>query len=99
MAARVSLPAMEIAVRRAVDGWECDVAVEREGERSRHTVSVSESDLRRWGRGQDEAAVEDLVRRSFDFLLEREPPSSILRRFDLSVIERYFPDYDQQLKP
>ena len=46
-----------------------------------------------------EAAVEDLVRRSFEFLLEREPPSSILPRFDLSVIERYFPDYDQRLKP
>ncbi len=62
-------------------------------------MSVSESDLRRWGRGGGEVGVEDLVRRSFDFLLEREPPSSILGRFDLSVIERYFPDYDQQLKP
>jgi len=42
--------------------------------------------------------VEDLVARSFDFLLEREPPGSILNRFDLSVIQRYFPDYDQQFK-
>ena len=90
---------MEIAVRQAAGGWVCEVAVAHEGERSRHTVSVSESDMRRWGRGEGEAAVEDLVRRSFEFLLEREPPSSILRRFDLSVIERYFPDYDQRLKP
>jgi len=90
---------MDIVVRQAAGGWVCEVEVERGEERSSHTVSVSESDMRRWGRGQDEAAVEDLVRRSFDFLLEREPPSSILPRFDLSVIERYFPDYDQQLKP
>jgi hypothetical protein len=38
------------------------------------------------------------VARSFAFLLEREPPGSILRRFDLSVIPRYFPDYDSQIR-
>ena len=90
---------MEITVRPAAGGWVCEVAVEHEGALSRHTVAVSASDLRRWGRGEDRAAVEDLVRRSFDFLLEREPASSILRRFDLSVIGSYFPDYDQQLRP
>jgi hypothetical protein len=34
-----------------------------------------------------------LVRASFEFLLEREPSSSILRRFDLDVIGQYFPEY------
>ena len=90
---------MEITVQPAVGGWVCEVAVGLAREGSRHTVSVSEDDLRRWGRGEGEAAVEDLVRRSFEFLLQREPASAILRRFDLSVIGRYFPDYDQQLKP
>ena len=90
---------MDIAVRAGAGGWVCEVTLEHQGRRSRHTVSVSTSDLRRWGRGEGTAAVEDLVRRSFDFLLEREPPSSILPRFELSVIERYFPDYDQMLKP
>jgi hypothetical protein len=37
------------------------------------------------------------VRRSFDFLLEREPPSSILRTFDLAVIGRYFPEYGAEM--
>lgn len=37
--------------------------------------------------------VADLVRRSFEFLLAREPNTSILGEFDLSVIERYFPEY------
>ena len=36
-----------------------------------------------------------MVRRSFEFLLEREPPESILRSFDLTVIGRYFPDYER----
>ena len=39
--------------------------------------------------------VEQLVARSFDFLLEREPNTSILRRFELPVIGRYFPEYER----
>jgi hypothetical protein len=39
-----------------------------------------------------------LVRRSFEFLLEREPNTSILRRFDLPVIGRYFPEYETTLR-
>jgi len=88
---------LTVRAERKDDGWVCDVQVEARGESSRHSVTVSAAELARWGGGEDEAAVEDLVRRSFDFLLEREPPSSILRRFDLSVIQRYFPEYDQQM--
>jgi hypothetical protein len=34
------------------EGWECEVTVvDRAGERTRHTVTVSEPDLARWGRG------------------------------------------------
>lgn len=35
-----------------------------------------------------------LVQKSFEFLLERESNTSILRSFDLSVISRYFPEYE-----
>lgn len=74
--------------------------VEETGRRTRHTVTVSAADVERWGRGDADAGpdlvVEDLVRRSFDFLLAREPATSILRSFDLSVIERYFPEYDRE---
>jgi hypothetical protein len=35
-----------------------------------------------------------LVKKSFEFLLERESNISILRSFDLSVIARYFPEYE-----
>jgi hypothetical protein len=38
--------------------------------------------------------LEELIRRSFEFLLAREPKESILRSFDLSVIRRYFPEYE-----
>ena len=41
---------------------------------------------------------EDLVKKSFDFLLERESNTSILRSFDLPVIGRYFPEYESTIK-
>lgn len=39
-----------------------------------------------------------LVKTSFEFLLAREPNTSILRSFDLSVIARYFPEYENTIK-
>ncbi|MEA2686940.1 MAG: hypothetical protein QOE93_2135 [Actinomycetota bacterium] len=47
------------------------------------------------GRSIDEAA---LVRESFAFLLEREPATSILRQFELTVIGRYFPEYEREIR-
>lgn len=44
------------------------------------------------------ANAEELIRKSFEFLLEREPKESILGRFDLSVISRYFPEYEREIK-
>jgi hypothetical protein len=79
-------------------GWVCQVEVEQAGEKTQHTVTVTPAALQRWGRGDSPEDVEDLVRRSFQFLLAREPARSILRQFDLSDIQRYFPQYDQELK-
>ena len=39
-----------------------------------------------------------LIERSFEFLLEREPNTSILSQFDLSVIQRYFPEYERTIR-
>lgn len=40
---------------------------------------------------------EQLVQKSFEFLLERESNTSILNRFDLTEISRYFPEFEQAL--
>lgn len=40
---------------------------------------------------------EELIRKSFEFLLEREPNTSILRTFELSVIGLYFPEYEKEI--
>jgi hypothetical protein len=40
---------------------------------------------------------DELVRASFEFLLEREPATSILREFSLDVISQYFPSYPAEI--
>ncbi len=59
--------------------------------RRRSRFASAEQDLTRYGAGADGPSA--LVRASFRFLLEREPVGSILSRFGLSDIERYFPEY------
>jgi hypothetical protein len=73
------------------EGYRCGVEVSDRGSTSRHLVRVSRGELARWGRGRP---VEQLVRDSFAFLLQRESKESILKEFDLSVIKRYFADFD-----
>jgi hypothetical protein len=41
---------------------------------------------------------ETLVERSFEFLLERERNTSILRTFDLPAIQSYFPEYERTIR-
>lgn len=40
---------------------------------------------------------EVLIEKSFEFLLEREPNTSIMRSFELSVIGQYFPEYEETI--
>ena len=35
----------------------------------------------------------ELIKFSFEFLLEREPNTSILSSFELNIISKYFPEY------
>jgi hypothetical protein len=87
-----------VQASRSGGGWVCQVAVELRGQRTEHAVTVSPASLARWGAGSEQKDVENLVSRSFEFLLEREPPSAILRQFELSTIESYFPEYDELIR-
>jgi hypothetical protein len=64
----------------------------REGRsETEHEVTLSRDLLARLAPGEVAPA---FVRRCFDFLLQRETKESILRSFDVSVIARYFPDFE-----
>ena len=60
-----------------------------------HTVTVSPEYVQKLTQGYSDAI--KLIEKSFEFLLEREPNTSILRSFELSVIDRYFPEYEREI--
>jgi hypothetical protein len=88
--------AASIEVRAGAEGdsWSAEVWLRDPRGRFRHQVRVSQADLLRYGRGR---SVDELIRASFEFLLQREPPSSILADFELSTIERYFPEFRESI--
>ena len=61
-----------------------------------HEVSVPAGFPARLGCGH--IAPEELVKASFDFLLQREPATSILREFSLDVISQFFPGYPAEIR-
>jgi len=58
-------------------------------------VTVMPSDVERYAPG---STPEELLEASFEFLLSREPKESILSRFELPVIEQYFPEYPDVMR-
>jgi hypothetical protein len=72
------------------------VRVIETGSESTHQVTLDPKDHAKLTAGAAEP--EKLIRKSFEFLLEREPKESILSRFDLSAINRYFPEFEREIK-
>ena len=58
---------------------------------TKHVVSVTDQML--LNLTNNKISKEELLNFSFNFLLEREPNTSILSRFDIIVISKYFPEY------
>jgi hypothetical protein len=84
-------------VRRTGEGdpLEFDVVVRQGGGESRHHVTMASDACEQLAKGAHtpEVCVEALFR----FLLDREPKESILQRFDVSLISRYFPEFEREL--
>jgi hypothetical protein len=76
------------------DGWRCSVTVGDDTAATEHAVQVDRATLDDLAPG---AAPEDVVRTSFEFLLEREPRESIMRSFELPIIGRFFADYRDEI--
>jgi len=85
---------IDVRVERRGGATLATVRVDQGGARTEHRVTVRDEDLARYGATD----VAGLVRRSFEFLLEREPASSILREFRITEIERYFPEFGETIR-
>tara|TARA_B000000609_G_scaffold156534_1_gene149289 strand:- start:410 stop:679 length:270 start_codon:yes stop_codon:yes gene_type:complete len=58
---------------------------------TKHIVSVTDQML--LNLTNNKTSKEELLNFSFNFLLEREANTSILSKFDIIVISKYFPEY------
>ncbi|MFC1882750.1 hypothetical protein ACFL2S_14825 [Thermodesulfobacteriota bacterium] len=78
-----------------IDSTNFEVVVEG-NPTTKHSVTVTHLYYQKLTNNQ--VSPETLVEKSFEFLLERETNTSILSRFDLPIIERYFPEYEKTIK-
>lgn len=72
------------------------VTIEEKGGRSEHEVILDDGYCQNLTDGK--ITQEELIKKSFEFLLEREPKESILSKFNLRVIKNYFPEFEEKLR-
>jgi hypothetical protein len=66
------------------------------GSQTRHKVTMDKQYYEKISNGI--VGPEDFVKKSFQFLLERENKDAILREFDIKHIREYFPEYEYEIK-
>lgn len=88
---------IDVGCVTAANGWLCQASVADDGGESRHSVTLTRADFQRLA--VDGESPDELVRRSFEFLLAREAKESILRAFALTDIGRYFPEFEREVGP
>ena len=88
---------IQVACAATPAGWRCTVEVDDGRTAGRHEVIVAADDAERLAVARGQADVERLVYETFDFLLDREPRSSILDWFDLTAVESYFPGFEAEM--
>jgi hypothetical protein len=72
------------------------INLEERGVSKEYVVTLGESYYQDLTEGK--ITKEELIHKSFMFLLEREPKESILSTFDLTIIKRYFPEFEKEIR-
>ncbi len=86
---------INVQTTSAGEPWTFQVTVSEGGSQTSHRVTLTSGDYERLT--GEACSPDELVRKSFEFLLEREPKESILGEFDITVIARYFPEYEREI--
>jgi len=71
------------------------VIIEEKGTKTEHIVTLDDNYWQELTGGS--TTKEELVKKSFEFLLARESKESILSKFDLKVIKSYFPEFEKKV--
>ena len=86
---------IEIKCTADGDPLEFAVIVRNGASETRHQVTIARALCQRFCAGKHTR--EQCIDAAFRFLLDREPKEAILRRFDVKVISRYFPEFEREL--
>jgi len=78
------------------DQEEFRIKLEERGTSKEYVVTLGDSYYQDLTQGK--ITKEELIEKSFTFLLEREPKESILSKFDLKIIRSYFPEFDEEIR-
>jgi hypothetical protein len=92
---------ISITTSTPLDGntWRYNVEIiesDGSGSKTNHEVTMNKD----YYLGQTGGCIipEEFVKKSFEFLLERENKDSILRQFDINQINDYFPEFENEIK-
>ena len=83
-----------ISIKKRTD--DVFVVTVADGITTTHTVTVTDQSLT--DLTDNNVTKTQLLEFSFNFLLDREPNTSILSSFDINVISRYFSDYRDEVR-
>jgi len=86
---------IKVKTQELKNGWKFQVEIAERDSKTQHQVTMDKDFYQRISAGR--ITPEDLVKKSFEFLLEREPKESILGQFDIEVIGRYYPEYEKEI--
>jgi len=79
-------------------GWRCVATVDDGRGTSTHEITVATEQATDLAAATDGHDVQRLVYETIAFLLERESKESILRSFDITVVTRYFPEFESEIR-
>ena len=85
---------MSISIKKQTD--DVFVVTVTDSVTTTHTVTVTDQSLA--DLTDNNVTKTQLLEFSFNFLLDREPNTSILSSFDINVISRYFSDYRNEVR-
>ena len=85
---------MTISIKKQTE--DVFVVTVADGITTTHTVTVTDQSLT--DLTDNNVTKTQLLEFSFNFLLDREPNTSILSSFDINIIARYFSDYRNEVR-
>lgn len=81
---------------QTTNGWKFLVKIGSEGNEIEYVVILDKAYWKELT--SSHCTPEELVKKSFEFLLDRESKESILKEFNLRDISKYFPEYEDAIR-